>query len=198
MLDRLGLHFFVVCNIVICKRKHLEFSVLEGLLLNLQKVNILICAMCTTHRLISADIRRCFCGKEAELCPWVCQKPELGVKYKRCKNRGGLRPDGNIPLKMLNLAAFVNTFRKEDDNMMNEIHEELKIMTVWLTKNESADPELRDRLTKECVENSKGYKVAVFFSGNDDLYETTSALLRYNRKRMAQMEVEKEKIAAGE
>jgi hypothetical protein len=99
---------------------------------------------------------------------------------------------------MLNLAAFVNTFRKEDDNMMKEIHEELKIMTVWLTKNESADPALRDRLTKECVENSKGYKVAVFFSGNDDLYETTSALLRYNRKRMAQMEVEKEKIAAGE
>ena len=133
------------------------------------------------------------CEINAELCPWVCQKPELGVKYKRCKNRGGLRPDGNIPLKMLNLAAFVNTFRKEDDNMMNEIHEELKIMTVWLTKNESADPALRDRLTKECVENSKGYKVAVFFSGNDNLYETTSALLRYNRKRMAQMEVEKEK-----
>lgn len=82
--------------------------------------------------------------------------------------------------------------------MMKEIHEEKKIMTVWLNKNESADPALRDRLTKECVEEGKGYKVAVFFSGKDDLYETTSALLRYNRKRMAQMEVEKEKIAAGE
>ena len=100
--------------------------------------------------------------------------------------------------QMLNLAAFVNTFRKEDDDMMKEIHEEKKIITVWLNKNESADSALRDRLTKECVEYSKGYKVAVFFSWKDDLYETTSALLRYNRKRMAQMEVEKEKIAAGE
>lgn len=112
MLDRLGLHFFVVCNIVIFKRKHLELSVLEGPILNLQKVNILICAMCTTHRLISADIRRCFCGKEAELCPWVCQKPELGVEYKRCKNRGGLRPDGIIPLTDAKLGCICQYFQK--------------------------------------------------------------------------------------
>ena len=57
--------------------------------------------------------------------------------------------------QMLNLAAFVNTFRKEDDDMMKEIHEEKKIITVWLNKNESADSALRDRLTKECVENDE-------------------------------------------
>lgn len=83
--------------------------------------------------------------------------------------------------------------------MMKEIHEEKKIITVWVANNESADPALRDWLKKVCEEEkSKGNMVAVFFSGKDDLYETTSALLRYNRKRMAQMEMEKEKIAAGE
>lgn len=85
---------------------------LERVFTSLQKVNILICAMCTAHRLISADIRRCFCAKGAELCPWVCQKPELGVEYKRCKNRGGLRPDGIIPLTDAKLGCICQYFQK--------------------------------------------------------------------------------------
>jgi hypothetical protein len=99
-------------RIAICERKWLDFGDQQGLLLNLQKVNILICAICTTHRLISADIRRCFCAKGAELCPWVCQKPELGVEYKRCKNRGGLRPDGIIPLTDAKLGCICQYFQK--------------------------------------------------------------------------------------
>lgn len=70
----------------------------------------------------------------------------------------------------------------------------MKLIEIWLAKDESSDPAVQDRLAK-IYENGKsmGYKVAVFLSGEEDLCQMTSALLCYNRKRIAEIEAAKEK-----
>ena len=40
---------------------------------------------------------------------------------------------------------------------------------------------------------AKKYKVAVFLSGSRDLAEETAALLRYNKRRVAEVEVQQER-----
>lgn len=40
---------------------------------------------------------------------------------------------------------------------------------------------------------AKKYKVAVFLSGSRDLAEETAALLRYNKRRVAEVEVQRER-----
>lgn len=77
-----------------------------------------------------------------------------------------------------------------------EIHvrDESRIVEVWLTKAEQQDAEVRERLKPLCQEyKRKNYLVAVFQSGEQDLADVTRDLLRYNRRRIAQLEVERDR-----
>lgn len=77
-----------------------------------------------------------------------------------------------------------------------EIHvrNESRLVEVWLTNAERRNAELREQLKPLYREyKAKNYLVAVFESGDEDLCDVTSALLCYNRKRLAQLEVEQEK-----
>lgn len=79
-----------------------------------------------------------------------------------------------------------------------EIHvrEGNQVVEVWLTNVEKRNQELRERLKplyREC--KAKNYLVAVFESGEHDLCDATSELLCYNRRRIAQLEVKRERQA---
>lgn len=77
-----------------------------------------------------------------------------------------------------------------------EIHDKHKIVTLWLTKEEQNDPALWESL-KPIYQQYKdqSYLVAVFLSGEEDLYQQTRDLLLYNRRRLAEKEVQAEKQA---
>lgn len=70
-----------------------------------------------------------------------------------------------------------------------ERNEEKKIVSVWLTKAESQDQELQRRLKAMYPKWKKEkYMVAVYHSGKEDLFESTLALLAYNKKRCIEKE----------
>ena len=77
-----------------------------------------------------------------------------------------------------------------------EIREQSKIVELWLTREEQDDPALRESL-KPIYQQYKdqNYLVAVFLSGEEDLYQQTRDLLLYNRRRLAEKEVQAEKQA---
>lgn len=81
--------------------------------------------------------------------------------------------------------------------MQIDVHEDKKLVCVWLTKDESADAAVDEKL-KPLYEKYKQrkYTVAVYRSGGQDLSELTGALLRYNRKLLAAREVQAEKQSA--
>lgn len=75
-----------------------------------------------------------------------------------------------------------------------EIHvrDESQTIEVWLTKAEQQDAEVCERLKPLYQEyKRKHYLVAVFQSGEQNLADATSDLLCYNRRRIAQLEVER-------
>lgn len=75
-----------------------------------------------------------------------------------------------------------------------ERDEKKKIISVWLTKAESQDQELRDKLkTMYPKWKKEKYLVAVYHSGTEDLYRSTLDLLAYNKKRCAELAVQKER-----
>lgn len=70
------------------------------------------------------------------------------------------------------------------------VRDDRKIVEVWLTREEKQDQALRERLKPLYWEyKAQKYLVAVFLSGTEDLAEQTGALLCYNRKRCAELEV---------
>lgn len=74
------------------------------------------------------------------------------------------------------------------------VNKDARLVEIWLSNAEKRDPAVRERLKpfyREC--KAKHYLVAVFESGEQDLAEATSSLLLYNRKRIAELEVEQEK-----
>ena len=74
------------------------------------------------------------------------------------------------------------------------INDERRTIEVWLSNEEKSDPTVQQRLKPLYAEYAeKKYTVAVFMSGSQDLYSLTSDLLCYNRKRIAELEVEQEK-----
>ena len=77
-----------------------------------------------------------------------------------------------------------------------EIREQSKIVELWLTRGERDDPAFRESL-KPIYQQYKDqkYLVAVFLSGDEDLYQQTRDLLLYNRRRLAEKEVQAEKQA---
>lgn len=63
-------------------------------------------------------------------------------------------------------------------------HEDKKIVEVWLTNAEQEDENVKARLSLLFAKyKNDGYTVALFKSGNKDLFQCTSELLRYNRMR---------------
>lgn len=74
------------------------------------------------------------------------------------------------------------------------VNDSSKIVEIWLSNQEKQDAALRQQLRPLYrAYASKKYLVAVLQSGGRDLQQSTSDLLCYNRKRIAEMEVEKEK-----
>ena len=75
-----------------------------------------------------------------------------------------------------------------------ERNEEKKIISVWLTKAESKDEALQNRLKPMYAKWKKEkYLVAVYHSGTEDLYRSTLDLLAYNKKRCAERASKREK-----
>ena len=77
-----------------------------------------------------------------------------------------------------------------------EVREQSRIVELWLTREERDDPAFRESL-KPIYQQYKDqkYLVAVFLSGEEDLYQQTRDLLLYNRRRLAEKEVQAEKQA---
>ena len=72
-----------------------------------------------------------------------------------------------------------------------------KIVEVWLTNSEKNDPAVAARLQPLYrAYRKQKYTVAVFQSGSADLLGCTRDLLRYNRKRIAELETLREKSAS--
>lgn len=75
--------------------------------------------------------------------------------------------------------------------MQSEILFEKKLVCIWLNRNESADPEVLASLEPIYQKyKSIKYLVVVFRSGSRELIGLTSELLRYNRRLLAEREVE--------
>lgn len=74
-----------------------------------------------------------------------------------------------------------------------EVRDQSKIVELWLTRAERDDPTVRESLKPiyEQYRNQK-YLMAVFLSGEADLYQQTLDLLLYNRRRLAEKEVQEE------
>lgn len=78
--------------------------------------------------------------------------------------------------------------------MKIDVLNEKKLVAVWLTNAEKNDLELRESLKPLYAKyRKKKYLVAVYESGEDDLYQGTRDLLLHNRTLAAQKEVQKQK-----
>ena len=66
--------------------------------------------------------------------------------------------------------------------MRIQINKEIKCVSVWLTNEESQNAEIQERLNNIYAEykNTK-YKVAVFYSGSENLYDLTEGLIKHNK-----------------
>lgn len=74
------------------------------------------------------------------------------------------------------------------------VKDEKRMVEIWLSNAEKRDPVLRESL-KDIYDKfkKKKYLVAVFESGEKDLYQGTLDLLAYNKRRCAELEVQWEK-----
>ena len=74
------------------------------------------------------------------------------------------------------------------------VRDDRKIVDIWLTNEEQQDQALREKLKPLYQQyKEKKYTVAVFLSGSRELVEETGALLRYNKRRVAEVEVRRER-----
>lgn len=77
------------------------------------------------------------------------------------------------------------------------VQEQRKLVTVWLTRKEQEDSALREQLKSLYAGYAeKKYTVAEYHSGREELYHSTRDLLLYNRRKLAEAEVQWEKLAA--
>lgn len=74
------------------------------------------------------------------------------------------------------------------------VHEDMKLVEVWLTKQEQTDNAIREQLQRMYQDyKNRKYMVAQFHSGGGDLYAITRDLLIFNRKRIEELAVSLEK-----
>ena len=78
--------------------------------------------------------------------------------------------------------------------MEMNVRDDKQLVEIWLTNAEKKDLALREGL-KDIYDKyeKKKYLVAVFESGEKDLYQGTLDLLAYNKRRCAELEVRREK-----
>ena len=78
--------------------------------------------------------------------------------------------------------------------MQMNVNEKSKIVALWLTRAEKEDAALQESLKPICRQyKEQKYLVAVFLSGEEELYPQTRDLLLYNRLRQAEKEVQRQK-----
>ena len=76
------------------------------------------------------------------------------------------------------------------------MRDDMKLVTVWLTRAEQEDTAIWERLNElYAAYKAKKYMVAQFHSGTEDLYCNTRDLLLFNRKRIEELAVQREKQA---
>ena len=74
------------------------------------------------------------------------------------------------------------------------VHDDMKLVEIWLTRQEQADDALREQLQRMYKDyKSRKYMVAQFHSGSADLYAITRDLLIFNRKRIEELALALEK-----
>lgn len=78
--------------------------------------------------------------------------------------------------------------------MQLTVHRGKKAAEFWVTNIERQAPIFQKVVLPWFFNQFKlfGYFVTIYHSGQKNLYDQTSALLCYNRKRLAQLETEKE------
>lgn len=81
--------------------------------------------------------------------------------------------------------------------MEMNVKDDVQIVEIWLSNAEKNDKQIRDSLQVVFDKyKKKKYMVAVFESGEKDLYKGTLDLLAYNRKLSAQKQVQLDKQRA--
>lgn len=66
--------------------------------------------------------------------------------------------------------------------MQMDFNKNMKFVSVWLTKEDSVNPQVEEELKKlKTMCKEKKYKCVVCHSGNRDLVELTGALLEHNK-----------------
>lgn len=86
-----------------------------------------------------------------------------------------------------------NKERRRDNQLEINDKDNSKIMEIWLTNEEQQDQTFMENLKPLYQQyRAKKYTVAVFLSGSRDLAEETGALLCYNKRRSAELEVKRE------
>lgn len=81
--------------------------------------------------------------------------------------------------------------------MRMEVKEESKVVELWLTRDEKNDQQFLESLKPLYRQyKAQNYLVAVFYSGEEDLYQQTRDLLLYNRRRAAEKEVQEQRRQA--
>ena len=77
--------------------------------------------------------------------------------------------------------------------MRMEVKEESKVVELWLTRDETNDKQFLESLKPLYRQyKAQNYMVAVFYSGEEDLYQQTRDLLLYNRRRVAEKQVQEQ------
>lgn len=75
-----------------------------------------------------------------------------------------------------------------------DILDNQKIVAVWLTKAERDDKSVMARLRSEY--KTQKYTVAEYHSGSGDLHTSVLNLLAYNKRRIAELQVQRDKEEA--
>lgn len=71
-----------------------------------------------------------------------------------------------------------------------EVREQSRMVELWLTQEEKNDPVFREGLKPIYQKyREQNYLVAVFLTGEGDLYQQTRDLLLYNRRKLAEEQV---------
>lgn len=69
-----------------------------------------------------------------------------------------------------------------------KVHDNTKIVEVWMTNAEKNDPTVQARLKELYAKyKEKKYTVAVFQSGSGDLYQSTRDLLVCNKRKCVEL-----------
>lgn len=80
-----------------------------------------------------------------------------------------------------------------------DVLDDKKIVAVWLTRAERDDESVMARLRSLRSEyKAKKYTVAEYHSGSGDLHTSVLDLLVYNKRRAAELQVQREKSAKAE